>query len=113
MNADSIGMNICHSGLKTAGMTGYSNPTQQCGPLTQLYFAPSYMYTPSPAFRVSDAQSRSGDSGGAFWWSTIYGDLAFGLMSGKMCGTDTCHADSILSHLPYVLDAWGLTVQTN
>ncbi len=114
MNSDSVGAIICHSGVTTAGNDGYSNPYELCGPITQRNFSPNgYMYQPSPVFRVSTAQSRGGDSGGAFYWDSIFGSLGVGLMSGRTCGTEYCAANSILSHLPYIMNFWGITPLTN
>jgi len=114
MNSDSVGAIICHSGVTTAGLDGYSNPYEKCGPITQRNFSPpGYMYQPSPVFRVSSAQSRSGDSGGALYWDSIFGSLGVGLMSGKMCDGNGCVGNSILSHLPYITNYWGLTLLTN
>ncbi len=114
LNSDSVGAIICHSGVTTAGLDGFSNLSEKCGPITQKNYSPSgYMYQPSPVFRVSTAQSRGGDSGGAFYWDSIFGSLGVGLMSGKTCRTESCAANSILSHLPYIMNYWGITPLTN
>ena len=114
MDSDSVGAIICHSGSTTADLDGYSNVSEKCGPVTKKNYSPNgYMYQPSPVFRVSTLQSRGGDSGGAFYWDSIFGSLGVGLMSGRTCGTEFCAANSILSHLPYIMNFWGITPLTN
>lgn len=114
LNSDTVGSIICHSGVTTAGLNGYLNQSEQCGPITQRNYSPSgYMYQPSPVYRISTAQSRSGDSGGGFYFDSIYGSLGVGLMSGRRCSGSDCAGDSIISHLPFIMNYWGITPLTN
>jgi hypothetical protein len=108
-NTDSLGDVYCHSGITTSGLDGYSGPA--CGVLNSRSFAPTgYMYNPLAVFRTFDTWSRPGDSGGGVYWDTIYGSLAVAIVSGS---TGNSADDAIASHLPFVLDAWGLSVMTN
>jgi hypothetical protein len=110
-NTDSLGDFYCHSGISSSGMDGYGGP--RCGALLEKTFQPWWMNFANPVFRRIDTDSVPGDSGGGVWWGTIYGDLAVALVQGRMTSRDGTNVDAILSHLPYITNAWGLTVMTN
>ena len=114
VNSDSIGMLACHSGVATGGVTGYQNLIERCGEIYNLNFSPGYTGTDfDPKFRTFRGKVRKGDSGGGVWWGTSYGSFTLALVSGHRCDTETCAADGIVSHLPYIQAAWGVTPLTN
>lgn len=105
LEADPIGAIVCSAGATTTGLDGYQNPSGRCGAITQKYAAISYVPAGTASFRLANYWSNPGDSGGTIYWDTIYGVGGVGINSGR-----TGAGTGIFTHLPYALNAWGLTL---
>ncbi len=106
MNGDVTGSTVCQNGLATTGMSGNSNPTNRCGTLTSLTFDPGAGW--NPVFRYATMYGNTNDSGATIYWPTIYGYGAVGVLKG---GSNPGGSPVWYSHLPYALNAWGLTLK--
>lgn len=107
LEGDPIGAVVCTTGYATTGLDGFQNPSGRCGQLTHKYVSISYIPNSTPSFRLANYWSDFGDSGAAIYWDTMVGTLGVGINSGK-----TGAGTGVFSHLPYTLDAWGLTLDS-
>ena len=107
LEGDPIGAVVCTTGFTTTGLDGFQNPSGRCGQITHKYASISYIPNSSASFRLASYWSNPGDSGAAIHWETIYGNYGMGINSGR-----TGAGTGIFSHLPYILNAWGLTLDS-
>jgi len=108
LNGDVIGAYVCTAGVTSTGLDGYKNPSWRCGKITQKYVSVGYVPNSTASFRFANYLSQPGDSGATIYMDTIYGVGGVGINSGY-----TGQYTGIFSHLPYVLNAWGLTPESS
>lgn len=113
-DSDSVGDFTCHTGHATNGQSGYNGAGTSCGTVTNRFYAPAWMGFGGPFFRRTTYVATLGDSGASVYWNTAYGQLAVGIQSGcdYIPGSQICN-NGVYSHLPYVTNDWGLSVDTN
>jgi hypothetical protein len=106
-NDDPVGSVVCHSGVKTTGISGNANRSDRCGTITSRTYAPPRDVCPDVpcvgAFRLATYEHGPGDSGAPVYWNTVYGRGAVGLHKGS-----GPHGEGVFSHLPYAMRDWGL-----
>ncbi len=103
LNSDVVGQTVCQNGAGLTGLSGNLNASLRCGVVTSRTYDPGAGW--NNTFRRASFAGEPGDSGATVVWPTIYGHGAVGIVKG---GNGTA---STYTHLPYVLQAWGLTLK--
>jgi len=103
LNGDAVGQTVCHNGAGLTGLSGNLNGSSRCGVISSRAFDPGAGW--SNKFRKAGFAATTGDSGATVVWPTIFGHGAAGIIKGG--NGSSAH----YSHLPHVLQAWGLTVK--
>lgn len=108
LDADVVGSLLCQAGQATTGNLGNQTPSGRCGVLEARFYDPGQGF--EPTFRRGGYESTAGDSGAPLWADVDGKAVAHGLHRGcwAMQGQACKPGFRIYSHLPQVLETWGL-----